>query len=66
MPEVTGHAITILVYDRGMPVSVNLQVHPRKLAAVRREVGPGCGWLGVGAGLGRGLGVHSQPARSAD
>ena len=36
------HAITILVYDRGMPVSVNLQtVHPRKLAAVRREVAPG-------------------------
>jgi effector-binding domain-containing protein len=36
------HAITIFVYDRGMPVSVNLQtVHPRKLAAVRREVAPG-------------------------
>src|SRR5450755_1246095 len=42
MPEVTGTAITILVYDRGMPVSVNLQtVHPRRLAAVRREVAPG-------------------------
>jgi hypothetical protein len=28
-------------YDRGMPVSVNVQtVHPRKLAAVRREVAP--------------------------
>ncbi len=33
---------TILVYDREMPVSVHLQtVHPRKLAAVRREVAPG-------------------------
>ena len=33
---------TILAYDRRMPVSVNLQaVHPRKLAAVRREVAPG-------------------------
>jgi hypothetical protein len=32
------NAITILVYDRGMSVSVNLQtVHARKLAAVRRE-----------------------------
>jgi effector-binding domain-containing protein len=36
------HMIAILVYDREMPVSVNLQtVHPRKLAAVRREVAPG-------------------------
>jgi effector-binding domain-containing protein len=36
------HAITISVYDRGMPVSVNIQtVHPRKLAAVRREVAAG-------------------------
>jgi effector-binding domain-containing protein len=36
------HAIKILVYDRGMPVSVNVQtVHSRKLAAVRREVVPG-------------------------
>ena len=35
------HAITILIYDCGMPVSVNvLTVHPRKLAAVRREVAP--------------------------
>src|SRR5690242_14654563 len=34
--------MTILVYDFGMPVSVNLQiVQPRKLAAVRREVAPG-------------------------
>jgi len=31
-----------LFYDQGMPVAVNLQtVHPRKLAAVRREVSPG-------------------------
>jgi effector-binding domain-containing protein len=36
------HAITILIYDRGMPVSVNVQtVYPRKVAAVRREVAPG-------------------------
>ena len=36
------HAITNLVYDRGMPTSVNVQtVHPRKLAAVRRELPPG-------------------------
>lgn len=32
----------MFVYDRGMPVSVNVQtVHPRKLAAVRCEVSPG-------------------------
>jgi hypothetical protein len=31
-----------LVYDRGVPVSVNVQtVHPRTLAAVRRVVEPG-------------------------
>ena len=31
-----------MVYDRGMPVSANLQtVHPRKLAAVRCDVAPG-------------------------
>src|SRR2546423_11580769 len=42
MPEVNRHAITVLVYDRGMPDSVSLQtVHPRKLAAVRKEVAPG-------------------------
>ena len=36
------HAITILVYDQGMPVSVNLErVHSRKLAAVRRQVEAG-------------------------
>src|ERR1700730_10349323 len=35
-------AITILVYDRRRLVTVNLlAVHPRKLAAVRREVAPG-------------------------
>jgi hypothetical protein len=34
--------IKILVYDREMSVHVNLlTVHPRKLAAVRREVAPG-------------------------
>jgi hypothetical protein len=43
-PAVRFHQLLIL--DRGMPVSVNLQtVHPRKLAAVRREVAPGAvGW----------------------
>ena len=42
----------ILVYDRKMPVSVNPQpVHPRKLAAVRREVAPGA----VGSAWGRPL-----------
>src|SRR5947209_24661 len=46
------HAITILVYDRGMPVSVNVHtVHPRKLAAVRREVAPGTVGLAWGPAL---------------
>ena len=46
-----------------MPVSVNVQtVHPRKLAAVRREVAPG----GVGSAWGPALGkvwpfIRSQP-----
>ena len=68
MPEVTGHAITILVYDRGMPVPVNLQtVHPRKLAAVRREVAPGA----VGSAWGPALGkvwefIRSQPGLRTD
>ena len=58
-----SHAITISVYDRGMPVSVNVQaVHPRKLAAVRREVTPGA----VGAAWGPAVGkvwefIRSQP-----
>ena len=48
------HAITILVYDQGMPVSVNLQtVHPRKLAAVRREVAPGAVGSAWGPALGK-------------
>jgi effector-binding domain-containing protein len=35
-------SIAMLIYDQGMSLSVNLQiVHPRKLAAVRREVAPG-------------------------
>lgn len=42
-----------MVYDRRMPVSVSLQtVHPRKLAAVRREVALG----GVGSAWGPALG----------
>ena len=61
------HAITISVYDRGMPVSVNLQtVHPRKLAAVRREVTLGAVGSAWGPAPGQGLGVHTQPARSVD
>src|SRR5499427_7930467 len=53
----------ILVYDRGMPVSVNVQtVHPRKLAAVRREVALGA----VGSAWGPAVGkvwdfIRSQP-----
>ena len=51
-----------------MPVSVNLQtVHPRKLAAVRREVAPGM----VGSAWGPALGkvwafVRSQPGLWTD
>ncbi len=62
------HPIAILVYDRGMPVSVNLQtVHPRKLAAVRREVAPGA----VGSAWGPALGkvwefIRSQPGLRTD
>ena len=50
-------------YDPGMPVIVNVQtVHPRKLAAVRREVPPGA----VGAAWAAALGkiwpfIRSQP-----
>ena len=57
-----------MVYDRGVPVSVNLQtVHSRKLAAVRREVAPGA----VGAAWGPALGkvwefIRSQPGLRAD
>jgi len=41
-PGGNRHAIAISVYHQGMPASVNVQtVHPRKLAAVRREVAPG-------------------------
>jgi len=50
-----------------MPVSVNVQtVHPRKLAAVRREGRPGRGWLGVGACPGQDLGFHSQSSGASD
>ena len=62
------HAITISVYDRGMPVSVNVQtVHPRKLAAVRREVAAGA----VGSAWGSAVGkvwdfIRSQPGLWTD
>ena len=58
----------MLVYDRGMSVSVNLQtVHLRKLAAIRREVAPGA----VGSTWGPALGkvwefVRSQPGLRTD
>ena len=53
-----------VVYDRGMPVSVNLQtVQSRKLAAVRREVAPG----EVGAALGKVWDfIRSQPGLWTD
>jgi effector-binding domain-containing protein len=63
MPEVNLQAMTILFYDRGMRAAVNLQtVHPRKLAAVRREVAPGA----VGSAWGPALAqvwefIRSQP-----
>ena len=62
------HAITISVYDRGMPVSVNVEtVHPRKLAVVRREVSPGA----VGSAWGPAVGkvwdfIRSQPGLWTD
>jgi len=59
---------SILVYDREMPVSVNVQnVQPRKLAAVRREVAPGA----VGSAWGPAVGkvwdfIRSQPGLWTD
>ena len=55
-------------YDQGMPVSVSVQtVHPRKLAAVRREVAPG----EVGSAWGPAVGkvwdfIRSQPGLWTD
>lgn len=57
-----------VVYDRGMLVSVNVQtVHPRKLAAVRREVAPGA----VGSAWRPAVGkvwefIRSQPGLRTD
>jgi effector-binding domain-containing protein len=68
MRTATGHASAILVYDRGMPISVNLQtVHPCKLAAVRRDVATGA----VGSAWGPALGkvwefIRSQPGLRTD
>lgn len=62
------YTITILSYDRGMPVSVTLQtVHPRKLAAVRRQVMPGA----VGSAWGTALDkvwefIRNQPGLRTD
>jgi hypothetical protein len=48
------HTITISIYDRGMAVSVNLQiVHARKLAAVRREVALGAVGSAWGPAVGK-------------
>jgi effector-binding domain-containing protein len=57
-----------LVYDLGMQVSITVEtVHPRKLAAVRREVAPG----EVGSAWGPALGkvwefIRSQPGLWSD
>ena len=62
------NAITILIYDQGMPVTVTLQtVHSRTLAAVRREVAPGA----VGSAWGPAVGkvwpfIRSQPGLWTD
>ena len=55
-------------YDRGMPVSVSVQtVHPRKLAAVRREVAPGAVGSSWGAALDRVWEfIRSQPGLRTD
>jgi hypothetical protein len=70
--DVLGHRVAArrgcLVYDRGMPVSINVRaVHPRKLAAVRREVAPGA----VGSAWGPAVGrvwdfIRSQPGLWTD
>ena len=66
--DASGDRCAITIYDRGMLVSVNVQtVHPRKLAAVRREVAPGT----VGSAWGPALGkvwefIRSQPGLRAD
>jgi DNA gyrase inhibitor GyrI len=66
LPQASG--VAIWVYDREMPVSVNVQtVHARKVAAVRREVAPGA----VGSTWGPALGkawefIRSQPGLWTD
>src|SRR6516164_2410272 len=64
----TGRVRELPAYNRGLSVSVNLQtVHPRKLAAVRREVAPGA----VGSAWASALGkvwefIRSQPGLRTD
>ena len=64
----TGRVRALPAYNRGLSVSVNLQtVHPRKLAAVRREVAPGA----VGSAWASALGkvwefIRSQPGLRTD
>src|SRR5262249_25293734 len=62
------HVITIVFYDRGMPVSVNVQtVHPRTLAAVRREVAPGAVGFAWGPAVGKVWEfIRSQPGLWTD
>jgi len=62
LSELKG-AIAILVYDRKMPVSVNLlTVQPRTLAAVRREVRPGAVSSAWGPAVGKVWDfIRSQP-----
>ena len=63
-----GDRYAMTIYHRGMLVSVKVQiVHPRKLAAVRREVAPGA----VGSAWGPALGkvwafIRSQPGLRTD
>ena len=73
-PGISSHRCTqsanspFFVYDRRMPISVNVQtVHPRKLAAVRREVAPGA----VGSAWGPAVAkvwdfIRSQPGLWTD
>src|SRR5215470_1668250 len=58
----------IVVYDREMPVFVDVQtVYPRKLAAVRREVEPGAAGAAWGPALGKVWEfIRSQPGLWTD
>jgi effector-binding domain-containing protein len=68
MPEGSRHAIAISIYNPGMTLSVSLQtVHPRKLAAVRREVAQGAVSSAWGPALGKVWQfIRSQPGLRTD